>query len=73
MRLTLLLACSLTLTAADAGPRPGKYNCYSYGATGKPPILITSIEMKSGGEYEQVFVINIIVDCDQALFDRVPC
>jgi hypothetical protein len=54
MRLTLLLVSALTLAAADAGPRLGKYNCYSYGATGKPPLLITSIMLKAGGEYESV-------------------
>jgi hypothetical protein len=50
-----ILAFLLTALAAFAeGPRLGKYNCYSFGAVGNPPILIVSFELKSGGEYRTV-------------------
>jgi hypothetical protein len=39
-------------TAADAGPRPGKYHILSYGAPGRPPLALGSFVLKTGGKYE---------------------
>jgi hypothetical protein len=36
---------------AGAGPRLGKYNINSYGATGRPPLYLGHIELLAGGKY----------------------
>src|SRR5689334_15234196 len=51
MKTALFLALASTVFAADDGPRLGKYNCLAFGAVGNPPILITSFELRPGGEY----------------------
>ncbi len=37
--------------AAGGGPRLGKYNINSYGATNRPPLFLGHIELQAGGKY----------------------
>lgn len=60
LRLTFLafaasaMLSSITLGADNAasGPRPGKYLILSYGAVGKPPLNLGSLELEKGGVYK---------------------
>ena len=36
---------------ASQGPRVGKYNIYSYGAVGAPPLYLGHVEIMAGGKY----------------------
>ncbi|HZQ63460.1 MAG TPA: hypothetical protein VFC24_19025 [Casimicrobiaceae bacterium] len=55
--ITLLLCalcialCAATASAADAGPRDGKYRIMSYGRVGNPPIYLGAVVL-SGHKYK---------------------
>jgi len=42
---------SLLAVAGQAGPRLGKYNIYSYGASGARPLYLGHFELMAGGKY----------------------
>jgi hypothetical protein len=45
-------ACSMTLGADDGEPRLGKYRILSYGAVGKPPLVLGHFELQKGNVYK---------------------
>ena len=50
-RVLILVMVSLLAFAEQAGPRLGKYNIYSYGASGAHPLYLGHFELMAGGKY----------------------
>ena len=51
-KMTRLIALALLLCLAlfaESGPRPGKYNIYSYGAVANNPLYLGHLEILAGG------------------------
>ncbi len=42
---------SVSASQSETSPRLGKYNIYSYGAVGNPPLYLGHIELLKGGKY----------------------
>lgn len=48
---TLPDAAISATTSTPGAPTPGKFRCYAYGAVGRPPIFLASIELQAAGSY----------------------
>lgn len=48
--------CGLRGDDLATGPRPGTYRILSYGAVGKPPLVLGSFQLEAGGKYKAFLV-----------------